>query len=122
MAKRASPKKAAATGRKRAAAKPKKKATARKPARKASSTRRAGGDNAVDALLKLLESPLIADLFAVGATADAGIDRREPSQPEDGRRRQVGQDGQGRREGRRGRHRAPALERVRGNQEGVEEG
>ena len=41
-----------------------------KPARKsASSTRRTGGDTAVDALLKLLESPLVADLFAVGATA-----------------------------------------------------
>ena len=64
MAKRASPKKPAATTRKRASAKPKAKA-----ARKASSAKRPSGDSAVDALLKLLESPLVADLFAVGATA-----------------------------------------------------
>lgn len=69
MAKRASPKKPAATGRKRAAAKPKKKVTAHKPARKVSTSRRSSSDTAVDALLKLLESPLVADLFAVGATA-----------------------------------------------------
>jgi hypothetical protein len=69
MAKRASPKKPAATTRKRAAAKPKAKATPRKTARRASSPRGSTGDNAVDALLKLLESPLVADLLAVGATA-----------------------------------------------------
>ena len=69
MAKRASPAKSAATGRKRAAAKPKTKTSSRRPARKASSPRRASGDTAVDALLKLLESPLVADLLAVGATA-----------------------------------------------------
>ena len=72
MAKRASPKKPAASTRKRAAAKPKTKAktkSARKPARKAPSPRRTSGDTAVDALLKLLESPLVADLLAVGATA-----------------------------------------------------
>lgn len=62
MAKKASPKKSAAT-------KPKTKAAARKPARKAPSTARASKDTAFDALLKLLESPLVADLLAVGATA-----------------------------------------------------
>lgn len=62
MAKKAVSKKSAAT-------KPKTKAAARKPARKAVSSRRASKDTAVDALLKLLESPLVADLFAVGATA-----------------------------------------------------
>jgi hypothetical protein len=72
MAKKASPKKPAAKTRKRAAAKPKTKParkSVRKPVRKASSPRRATGDTAVDALLKLLESPLVADLLAVGATA-----------------------------------------------------
>ena len=69
MAKRASPAKAGTTGRKRTTAKPKAKAAARKPARKASSPRRSSSDTAVDALLKLLESPLVADLLAVGATA-----------------------------------------------------
>ncbi len=51
---------------KRAAAKPK------APARAVSGRRaRAGGkeSSALDALLKLLESPLVADLLAVGATA-----------------------------------------------------
>jgi hypothetical protein len=62
MAKKATKKKAAAT-------KPKTRASARKPARKASASRRSHGDTAVDALLKLLESPLVADLLAVGATA-----------------------------------------------------
>ena len=65
MAKKTTAKKAAATGRKRAAAKPKTKGIARK----ASSSGRASKDTAVDALLKLLESPLVADLLAVGATA-----------------------------------------------------
>ena len=69
MAKRASPAKSGTTGRKRAVARPKAKAATRKPARKASSPRRASSDTAVDALLKLLESPLVADLLAVGATA-----------------------------------------------------
>jgi len=70
MAKRAIPGRSGTTGRKRAAAKPKAKVAARKPARKASSSRRASSDaTAVDALLKLLESPLVADLLAVGATA-----------------------------------------------------
>ncbi len=70
MAKRATPARSGTTGRKRAAAKPKAKAAARKPARKASAPRRASSDaTAVDALLKLLESPLVADLLAVGATA-----------------------------------------------------
>jgi len=84
MAKRASPAKSSATGRKRAAAKPKSraakpkakakvKATGRKPARKAlpprSPGRRASDLTAADALFKLIESPLVADLLAVGATA-----------------------------------------------------
>jgi hypothetical protein len=54
-----------ATAKKKPATKPKTKATARK----ASSSGRATKDTAVDALLKLLESPLVADLLAVGATA-----------------------------------------------------
>jgi hypothetical protein len=57
------------TTKKAAGAKPKAKKVAGKPARKASSSRRSSGDTAVDALLKLLESPLVADLLAVGATA-----------------------------------------------------
>lgn len=69
MAKKAIPAKAGAPGRKRAAAKPKAKTSARKPTRKAASSKRSPGDTAVDALLKLLESPLVADLLAVGATA-----------------------------------------------------
>jgi len=78
MAKRASPAKPGATGRKRASAKPKSKAAARKPARKAakrspsaprSPGRRSGDLSAADALFKLLESPLVAELLAVGATA-----------------------------------------------------
>ncbi|MEO6256581.1 MAG: hypothetical protein ABIO69_07215 [Sphingomicrobium sp.] len=67
MAKKASPAKSAASGRKRAPAKA--KTTARKPARKAASAKSGSRDTAVDALLKLLESPLVADLFAVGASA-----------------------------------------------------
>ncbi len=78
MAKRASPAKPGATGRKRASAKPKSKAAARKPARKAakrspsaprSPGRRSSDLSAADALFKLLESPLVAELLAVGATA-----------------------------------------------------
>ena len=79
MAKRASPAKSAATGRKRAAAKPKAKSARSKAghkpaARKKSSAprsvgRRATDLTAADALFKLLESPLVADLLAVGATA-----------------------------------------------------
>ena len=59
------------------AAKPKKssgskpKGLARKPSRALSTTRKSPDSdfNAVDALLKLLQSPLVADLLAVGATA-----------------------------------------------------
>ena len=80
MAKRASPAKSGTTGRKRAAAKPKTKAAARKPARVAGADRRKGDRRkspnrrssdltAADALFKLIESPLVADLLAVGATA-----------------------------------------------------
>ena len=75
MAKRASPAKGGTTGRKRAAAKPKAKATVRKPARAAgadrrkTSGRRSSDLTAADALFKLIESPLVADLLAVGATA-----------------------------------------------------
>ena len=73
MAKTASPAKAGTTKRKRAAAKPKSKAA--KPPRAAGANRRKGSDRrssdltAADALFKLLESPLVADLLAVGATA-----------------------------------------------------
>jgi hypothetical protein len=78
MAKRATPAGTGTTKRKRAAAKP--KATARKPARAASTERRKTSDRrksdrrtsdltAADALFKLIESPLVADLLAVGATA-----------------------------------------------------
>lgn len=78
MAKRASPAKSGATGRKRVAAKPKSKAAPRKPARKSakkspssprSPGRRESDLTAADALFKLLESPLVAELLAVGATA-----------------------------------------------------
>jgi hypothetical protein len=48
----------------------KRKSTPRKAARTSSVSRRPEGDfNAVDALFKLLESPLVVDLLAVGATA-----------------------------------------------------
>lgn len=71
------------SARKRAAAKPKAKSSARKPVRKpaakpvraaATDRRRASGGrasdmSASDALVKLIESPLVADLLAVGATA-----------------------------------------------------
>ena len=78
MAKRATPAGAGTTKRKRAAAKP--KTAARKPARAASTERRKSSDRrksdrrtsnltAADALFKLIESPLVADLLAVGATA-----------------------------------------------------
>ena len=75
MAKRASPAGTSTTKRKRAAAKPRPKAAARKPARAAgaerrkTSGRRSSDSTAADALFKLLESPLVADLLAVGATA-----------------------------------------------------
>ena len=70
MAKKASP----AKGAKRAAAKPKAKRAARKPARAAGAERRktdrrSSDLTAADALFKLIESPLVADLLAVGATA-----------------------------------------------------
>ena len=73
MARKATPSSGAA--RKRATAKPKAKATARKPARAASterrkaSGRRSSDMSASDALMKFLESPLVADLLAIGATA-----------------------------------------------------
>ena len=75
MAKRASPAGTSTAKRKRAAAKPRPKTTARKPARAAGSERRktsgrrSSDSTAADALFKLLESPLVADLLAVGATA-----------------------------------------------------
>ena len=75
MAKRASPAGTSTTKRKRAVAKPRPKTTARKPARAAgaerrkTSGRRSSDSTAADALFKLLESPLVADLLAVGATA-----------------------------------------------------
>ena len=78
MAKRATPAGTGTTKRKRAAAKP--KTAARKPARAAGTERRRTSDRrksdrrtsdltAADALFKLIESPLVADLLAVGATA-----------------------------------------------------
>jgi hypothetical protein len=80
MAKRATPAGTGTTKRKRAAAKPRTKAAARKPARAAGADRRKTSDRrkgdrrtsdltAADALFKLIESPLVADLLAVGATA-----------------------------------------------------
>lgn len=47
------------------------KAVSRKPVRASSSSRksRSGDFDAVDALLNLLKSPLVAELLAVGATA-----------------------------------------------------
>ena len=78
MAKRATAGGTGTTKRKRAAAKP--KTTARKPARAKGAERRKTSDRrksdrrssdltAADALFKLIESPLVADLLAVGATA-----------------------------------------------------
>jgi hypothetical protein len=80
MAKKATPTKSGAAARKRAAAKPKAKTAPRKPARKTAARkksassprspgRRATDVTAADALFKLIESPLVADLLAVGATA-----------------------------------------------------
>jgi hypothetical protein len=80
MAKRATPAGTGTTKRKRAAAKPKAKGAARKPARATGTERRKTSDRrksdrrtsdltAADALFKLIESPLVADLLAVGATA-----------------------------------------------------
>ncbi len=74
MAKRASPASTGTSKRKRAATKPKTKAVARKPARSAGADRRKSGRRssdrtAADALIQLIESPLVADLLAVGATA-----------------------------------------------------
>ena len=80
MAKRATPSGTGTTKRKRAAAKPKTMAAARKPARATGADRRKTSDRrktdrrssdltAADALFKLIESPLVADLLAVGATA-----------------------------------------------------
>jgi hypothetical protein len=68
MAKKATAAKAAAKPRKKATAKPKRAASAQR----ASSQRRKAAEsefNVGDALIKLMESPLIADLLAVGATA-----------------------------------------------------
>lgn len=66
MAKKATP----AGGKSVSAKNSKSKGSSRKPT-KAISTRRSDDSdfNAVDALLKLLQSPLVADLLAVGATA-----------------------------------------------------
>lgn len=53
-------------------AKPKKKKTAAKkrvPSPKAARPSQKSGPSASDALVKLIESPLVADLLAVGATA-----------------------------------------------------
>ena len=81
MAKRATPAGTGTTKRKRTAAKPKAKTAARKPARATGADRRKTSDRrktpnrrtsdltAADALFKLIESPLVADLLAVGATA-----------------------------------------------------
>lgn len=75
MARKATP--SGGPARKRATAKPKAKAKApaRKPARAAgadrrkTSGRRSSDMSASDALMKFLESPLVADLLAIGATA-----------------------------------------------------
>ena len=74
MAKRASPAKPGATKRKRSAAKPKTKAAAGRKSAKGSTSsgsrgRRSSDLTAADALFKLLESPLVAELLAVGVTA-----------------------------------------------------
>ena len=92
MAKRASPASTGTTKRKRAAARPKTKAAARKPARAASADRRKSGRRssdltAADALIKLIESPLVADLLAVGATAAlAAVASSSLRKGDDGRR------------------------------------
>ncbi len=86
MAKRATPASTGTKKRTRAAAKPKAKAATRKPVSAAGADRRKASDRrkpsdrrkgdrrtgdltAADALFKLIESPLVADLLAVGATA-----------------------------------------------------
>lgn len=72
MAKKAKTASSGTTGLKRATGKKAKptpgKARRVKTDRRASSGRRAG-ESAADAMLKLLQSPLVADLLAVGATA-----------------------------------------------------
>lgn len=79
MAKKASPAGTGTTRRKRAAAKPKAKTAPRKPARatganrRKTSGRRSSDLTAADALFKLIESPLVADLLAVGATAALAV-------------------------------------------------
>lgn len=69
MAKKATP----ASGKAAKARKPsaKSQSASRKPVRAQSSKRKSQGSDfdAVDALLNLLKSPLVADLLAVGATA-----------------------------------------------------
>jgi hypothetical protein len=69
MAKKASP--AGAASKSKRSSTSKAGGAARKPTRALAKPRSSGeGDfNAVDALLKLLQSPLVADLLAVGATA-----------------------------------------------------
>ena len=92
MAKRASPGSTGTTKRKRAAAKPKAKtAASRKPARAAGAGRRKSGRSsdmtAADALIKLIQSPLVADLLAVGATAAlAAVASSSLRKGDDGRR------------------------------------
>ena len=90
MAKRASPASTGTSKRKRSAAKP--KAAARKPARATGAERRKSGRRssdmtAADALIKLIQSPLVADLLAVGATAAlAAIASSSLRKGDDGRR------------------------------------
>ena len=73
MAKKATTAGGKGAGGKKASAKPRKPvraAASTRPKRVSSSRGRGSSDfNAVDALLKLLESPLVAELLAVGATA-----------------------------------------------------
>ena len=90
MAKRASPASTGTSKRKQSAAKP--KAAARKPARATGAGRRKSGSRssnrtAADALIQLIESPLVADLLAVGATAAlAAIASSSLRKGDDGRR------------------------------------
>ena len=69
MAKKATPAKGKATTTKKPSTS-KRKAASRKPVRATSSRKSKSGDfDAVDALLNLLKSPIVADLLAIGATA-----------------------------------------------------
>ena len=84
MAKKATP----AAGKATKAKKPttsKRKAASRRPVRALSPSRKSksGDFDAVDALLNLLKSPLVADLLAIGATAAIAAITESRRQPQE---------------------------------------